>query len=386
MQETVPLALDPNALARKAQHVASYYGFEHIADFVKRSDGARVDAAYPAGCSPRELSGIPSASASAFRTLAERSASFSPKHPALIWSTNATPGKGAPKTLTVSFHVIGASEGIADALLVRALYALATEVGASPRIALSSLGDAETKTRYARELTTFFRRHAHALSPECLALARKNPLQGLAYLLQNPDEYDGTLPGPLDHLSEGSRKLFEEVLEYLEESGTPYDLAPHVMDGTGFLSETRFLVRDARYGVLGEGGRVTDLAKKFSRNARGTITGVFSAKSKQCDECKALPRAAKPSIVFIQLGPAAKRASFRIIEELRLARIPLVQTMSISSLTDQAEVADRVAAPYTLIVGHREALEGTAILRNRDNYAQETVPLGALVERLRAIA
>ena len=386
MQETTPLSLDPNTLGRKAQHVAGYYGFMHLSEVLARADGPRAEVSYPNGHSPRELSGIGSHAASTFRALAERNIPFSPRHPLLVWHTNAQPGKPAPRTLTVSFHVIGATDAIADALLVRALFALAKEAGASPRIALSSLGDQETRARYQRELSVFFKRHAHTLSPECLSHARKNPLDGLIYLLKHPDEYDGTLPGSLDHLSEASRKLFEEVLEYLEESGTPYDLAPHLLDGSGLLSETRFLVRDETYGIVAEGARTTDLARKFARAARGIISGTFSAKSKECDACKALPRAGKPKVVFIQLGPAAKRLSLRLLEDLREARVPLAQTISIASLTDQATAAEQMNAPYTLIVGHREALEGTAILRARDTYAQETIPLGNLVERLKAIA
>jgi histidyl-tRNA synthetase len=39
-----------------------------------------------------------------------------------------------------------------------------------------------------------------------------------------------------------------------------------------------------------------------------------------------------------------------------------------------------------LIVGHKEALEGTVILRDVKNQAQEVVPRSMIIERVRSLA
>ncbi len=93
----------------------------------------------------------------------------------------------------------------------------------------------------------------------------------------------------------------------------------------------------------------------------------------------------KPKIYFIQLGAEAKLKSLNIIEALRKAHIPTAQSISKDSLGSQLAVAERLAIPYALIFGVKEAIENSVIVRDMSNRSQETVKLSKLVDYLKEL-
>ena len=93
----------------------------------------------------------------------------------------------------------------------------------------------------------------------------------------------------------------------------------------------------------------------------------------------------KPKIYFIQLGAEAKLKSLNIIEILRKAHVPINQSLSKDSLSSQLAIAEKLAIPYALIFGVKEALENSVIVRDMSNRSQETVKLTKLLEYLKEL-
>ncbi len=91
----------------------------------------------------------------------------------------------------------------------------------------------------------------------------------------------------------------------------------------------------------------------------------------------------KPKIYFIQLGTEAKLKSLNIIEILRKAHIPIAQSLSKDSLGSQLAIAEKLAIPYALIFGVKEAIENSVIVRNMQNRSQNTVKLSKLLDYLK---
>jgi histidyl-tRNA synthetase len=91
----------------------------------------------------------------------------------------------------------------------------------------------------------------------------------------------------------------------------------------------------------------------------------------------------KPKIYFIQLGAEAKLKSLNIIDILRKAHIPIMQSLSKDSLGSQLAVAEKLNIPYAIIFGVKEALENSVIVRDMSNRSQETVKISKLPEYLK---
>ena len=75
--------------------------------------------------------------------------------------------------------------------------------------------------------------------------------------------------------------------------------------------------------------------------------------------------------------------SLNIIEALRKDHIPIAQSISKDSLASQLAIAEKLAIPYALIFGVKEAIENSVIVRDMSNRSQDTVKISKLVEYLK---
>jgi len=243
------------------------------------------------------------------------------------------------------------------------------------------MGDKETRARYARELANFFKKRASTLPEEFATYAKQDAY--LAAELAIAREYADDLPTPTEHLSDASRKRFEDLLEYLEMTETPYELARNLISRGGVWSDTCFEIVVAGQRVAW-GSRYSDLARRFFPTAPFPAVGaVLVVASEGGTIKKTVPSRLRFS--FIHIGDEAKRLSIRLAEDFKRAHVPLIQHIGIESLTEQLHIAEKSNNPYLLIMGRREALENSAILRNRQTQEETILPLEGLAERLKAV-
>ncbi len=79
-------------------------------------------------------------------------------------------------------------------------------------------------------------------------------------------------------------------------------------------------------------------------------------------------------IVFLaQLGDQARRKMFVLFEEMRRNGYCVRQAFTKDSLKAQLEEANRIGARHTLILGQKELLDDTIILRDMESGTQEVV-------------
>ena len=89
---------------------------------------------------------------------------------------------------------------------------------------------------------------------------------------------------------------------------------------------------------------------------------------------------------FVHIGDEAKRISIRLAEDFRKAHVPLSQHIGIESLTEQLYLAEKQNSPYLLIMGRKEALENSAILRDRKTQEETVISLDGIIDRLKMFA
>ena len=66
--------------------------------------------------------------------------------------------------------------------------------------------------------------------------------------------------------------------------------------------------------------------------------------------------------------------------------MPLSQAIGVESLGEQLLMAKRRTPAYLVIMGRKEALEGSVILRNRTTQDESVLSIENLAERLKAFA
>lgn len=378
-RETIPA----EEILHKARAVGQYYGFAPLSTLTLKARGARAAIGYPESLSGLTLDPVAETVASFLKHCRNIESIPTMRQPLFLWHTNLAPGRPAQKKAFIQFHALGTDRAIADVVVMRALIALVRDLfHEEPTVRINSMGDKETRARYARELGTFFKKRAATLPEECVNCAKRDALEAAELAILH--EYADDLPAPTEHLSDASRKRFEDLLEYLEMTETPYELAKNLISRGNIWNDTCFELSVGGRRVAW-GSRYNDLARHFFPGASLAATGAVLQIASEGSIVKK-PVVSRVRFSFVHIGDEAKRLSISLAEDFRKAHVPLTQHIGIESLTEQLHLAERHNNPYLLIMGRKEALEGSAILRNRQTQEETILPLLDLAERLKAVA
>jgi histidyl-tRNA synthetase len=283
--------------------------------------------------------------------------------------------------------VLGSEKSIMDALVIRTIYTMLEECGGKELVVtINSIGDKESRTTYLKELTAYYRKHLSDLPIVDRERLKTNPLRILDSKEEKTREINQDAPDAVSFLSPAGKKHFKEVLEYLEEMSIPYQIDKTLVRGLSYYTHTVFEVietlEDGSTLTVAGGGRYDYLGKQLGSKkdipAMGGSLGMDRIVSRSW--CKDLtPRIMKrPKVYFIQIGWDAKLKSLSVIEVLRKAHVPVVQSLSKDSLSAQLAIAEKSEAPYVIIFGQKEAMENTVIVRNMETRSQDTVKIADL--------
>jgi histidyl-tRNA synthetase len=287
-------------------------------------------------------------------------------------------------------EIIGNQKSIAEATLLQTAFTILGEAGYTNLcVDINSIGDRECMQRFSKDLMNYYRKHINDMSAESRQLLKKDPFLLLASTEEAARELNSHAPSTLAYLSEASRCHFQEVLEYLEALDIPYRINNALIGNRKYCTETIFEIISQEEGkktpeTLGVGVRYDGLAKRL--NFKKEVAGIgftFLLKNPHTDLRKPVLTTKKPYVYFIQLGFEAKLLSLKAIELLRAAKIPVFQSLPKDKIGAQVSMAEKTHTPFTVIIGKKEALDKTAIVRYTESREQHSVPIGELAAYLK---
>jgi histidyl-tRNA synthetase len=288
------------------------------------------------------------------------------------------------------FEVIGVDEPIVDAQLIVIATQIFRDLGIPISVQINSIGTPEARQAYLAELTSYFRPHRSKLSEDDKRRLQKNPLR----ILDSKDpavlELLPNAPQIVDWLDENSKNHFMKVIEFLDEMEVPYVLNPHLVRGLDYYTHTVFEIWEAgdegdrSQNALGGGGRYDGLIELLGGRPQtpgcGFAVGIERVVKALADRNIVPAPRNKPRVFFAQLGDAARRVGLKIFEEFRKEGIPIAEAFGKSALKAQLEVANKHGVDLTLILGQKEVLDGTIIIRDMEVGAQEIVDINKIVQ------
>ncbi len=290
--------------------------------------------------------------------------------------------------------VLGSEKSINDAVVIKTGVTILQEAGAQDLVIdINSIGDKECRQQYIKELVSYYKKHASELSAVDRERLKTNPLRILDSKDPKTKALNEGAPDAVSFLCPACKKHFKEVLEFLSEMDIPYNINKNLVRGLSYYTRTVFEIverkEDGSEMTIAAGGRYDYLGKHIGSKkdipAVGMSIGVDRVTTAPWYK-KLTPRIMKkPKMYFIQLGTDAKLKSLNIIEILRKAHMPIAQTLSKDSLSQQLAIAEKLGVPYTLLFGQKEALENAVIVRNMATRSQETVKIPKLLEYLKEL-
>ncbi len=291
---------------------------------------------------------------------------------------------------------LGSDKSIMDALVIKVGMTILEEAGAEKlSVDINSIGDKECRGGYIKELVNYYKKHLSSLPAIDRERLKTNPLRILDSKEEKTKEINEEAPDAVSFLCASCKKHFKEVLEYLEEMDINYNINKNLVRGLSYYTRTVFEVYTTNSNEneppvqVASGGRYDYLSKQLGGKKDVPAVGFSMGVDRIVESNwykKLSPRILKkPKIYFIQLGSEAKLKSLNIIETLRKAHVPIAQSISKDSLGSQLAIAEKLAIPYALIFGVKEAIDNSVIVRNMSNRSQETIKLDKLLDYLKEL-
>ncbi len=334
-------------------------------------------------CLPAQVN-LPSASATG---------PFAPPHSGTLLAWRTVESSSGIPSISFELHIVGSSSAIAEALLIVVANAIAEESGIGERaLAINNIGSSDSSNRFVRDVGLYLRKHIESISPTLRPRAATDPLGTLVQLIERGHPATPRAPQAMEYLTEEERRKFWELLEYLEVFGLPYELNAHILGSRDCWSHSLFELSttDSESGArlpIAFGGRYDPLVSRFARTPASatmvSITCESRGKTRITRERVVPPTEAQPAIYFAHLGNEARRKTLSVLENLRRAMIPVHQGLWYDRIAEQMAAARTLAVPYILIMGHKEAVEGTILVREVATNSQDAIPLPELPNYLK---
>ena len=315
--------------------------------------------------------------------------------PPMLYFKKPLPGSDYKKKTSIDacgLEIINVSRAVSEALIIKTAWTMLTEYGCSDMyVEINSTGDKESFARFERELHTYFRKNIHELSGELRQKFKENNLNILKSNEKECGDFYHNSPKPLGSLSEQSRIHFKEVLEFLESAGVPYQINNALIGNTNYSSHTIFEIigkisKSAPLTTLAYGGRYNYLAKKIGYKKDIHCCGATVLCPKKPSSNKKIEYKIKPSKFYlVQLGNLAKLQTLNIIETLRSQNIMVHHSLTKENIGGQLASAEYLKVSHLLIVGQKEAIEKSVVVRSTDIREQETVKMTELCSYLKKI-
>ncbi len=389
----------------KAQGILNWYGFERIDTPIVENTGLFIDSvgrgtdivdkemyAFKTKGGD-ELALRPEGTAPVARAYIEHGMQVMP-HPVQLWYFGPMFRHDNPQFGRYrQFHQLGIESfgdesPAADATSIYIGYKFLEELGLKNMVVhINSIGDSACRPQYIKALKDYYRTRIKKICAKCRDRVKTNILRVIDCSEAQCKEVSKDIPQFLDYLDEECKKHFKLVIESLDDLGINYVLDSRLVRGLDYYSRTVFEIwpeeKDSglQLGIL-SGGRYDGLVQSLGgpkTPATGWGMGVERLILLLKEQEVALPESNKPLVFIAQLGELAKRKGLLLLERCRQAGIPARASFGRDSIKAQLRIANRHNINYTLIIGQKEAFDGTVMVKEMDSGVQETVPVEKVV-------
>ncbi|MFI5385583.1 MAG: histidine--tRNA ligase [Fimbriimonadales bacterium] len=292
----------------------------------------------------------------------------------------------------VGLELIGSPNPAADAEIIEMTYRFYEKIGIDDvEVALNSIGRAQARARYREVVLKHFAEYLKGQDEETRTRYEQNPLRLLDSKDPDAAEIKATITPILDYLEDESRANFETVQSLLLESGVRFQIAPDIVRGLDYYTDTVFEIVSSKLGAqssLCGGGRYDNLVKDLGGSPTpsvGVAMGIERAlivleeSGKSWDE-------ELPEVYVVQATPDAAAACRKLLRELRAAGVTALGDIDGRKMSAQLKSADRLGAQKAIFIGADELARGTVILRDLATSQQEEMAIENALPALRGSA
>ncbi len=284
----------------------------------------------------------------------------------------------------IGAEAIGSESPLVDAEVIEMVAAILRGVGLSGfKLLINSVGDGNCRPQYVERLREQLKAVAPQMCGDCQRRAETNPLRVLDCKIEADQPIIERLPHITDCLCDACRTHFDAVKQYLADRGVEYEVRPRLVRGLDYYMRTTFEVVHGSLGaqnsVLG-GGRYDGLAESLGSKVHAPGIGFSIGEDRLVMSVEEDQPPAGLDLLIAPLGEPAVRHAAVMARDLRAAglSVELVE----GKLKRAMELANKLAARFTLIVGETEMAEGLYALKDMATGDQQKVARDDVAARI----
>jgi histidyl-tRNA synthetase len=286
----------------------------------------------------------------------------------------------------IGAEAIGSESPVVDAEVIEMVVDLLKQAGLEGfTLLLNSVGDQHCRPAYLTRLKEALEKVAPKLCEDCQRRVTTNPLRVLDCKVPEDQPIIDTLPSILDHLDEACRTHFDTVQRLLRDRGVAFEVRPRLVRGLDYYMRTTFEVvhggLGAQNSVLG-GGRYDGLAESLGSKIHSPGIGFSIGEDRLVMSVEGEQTSTPLDLFIAPMGEPALRHAALMARDFR--RSGLSVELVEGKLKRAMELANKLSARYTLIVGDNEMAAGRYALKNMSTGEQLNLTQDEIAAKLAA--
>lgn len=286
----------------------------------------------------------------------------------------------------LGLFILGEDSIIANAHLIDAVTETFKELGiANIILEMNSLGCKNCQGEYQSLLTDHFNKQSFNLCDECSENLQNGRLIMWSCQKQNCQELLASAPQMVDFLDDECRTNLIGVLEAVDILGIPYSLNPFL---SGRISNNRifFRIQTSANNVLGEGGNYGPWSIHLGQENQVPLLAFMTTLEKLLPFVPLEKQKAKPKVeVFlVSLGDMACKKALAMRKLLNISGVKTWESLlGRPGIKSQLKEAQEHGSEIALIIGQKEAMDETVILRDMRSGMQEIFSFDRIIEEVK---
>ncbi|HHW08120.1 MAG TPA: histidine--tRNA ligase [Clostridia bacterium] len=253
---------------------------------------------------------------------------------------------------------------------------------------LNSVGCPKCRAEHRSLLHRFLEPRKQELCSTCQGRFERNPLRIFDCKSDICQEIIGTGPTILASLCDDCKDHFARVQKYLQLAGVSYVIAPHLVRGLDYYTNTAFEIIVEGIGAqsaIGGGGRYNGLVQEVggpSLPGIGFGLGLERILLALQEQGVNLEGDVFPEVFVAVSGPSMKEEAFKLVNQLRQHGFKTDMDYLDRSMKAQLKYAGKHRYRYVVILGEEEFAREQAAVKDMSGGEQQNIRIPELVSFL----
>lgn len=283
-------------------------------------------------------------------------------------------------------EIIGSKSPFIEAELISLVSSVIGRLGLKEiEVHINSIGCPTCRKEYNKALLAYLNEHKDGLCKTCRERMEKNPLRVIDCKEESCKEIVAGAPRTVDYLCDECREHFEKLQEVLTGIGIDFKVDTGIVRGLDYYTKTVFEFVNKDGFTLCGGGRYDNLVHEIDTKLDIPSAGfgmglerlLYFLELQGIDLGGVVP----PQLYVGVMGDV-KVPAYKIISELRAAGISVETDYLDKSVKAQMKYANKIKAPYVVIIGEDELASGIVKIKNMADGSEKECKITEIANNL----